>query len=72
MLCFFCHRIAIALLYADLVLFGNVELFSDVGENWLSDYIILNSDNQRVSYKCTYNDWIPANQEWHKFDCTLY
>ena len=44
----------------------------DGAENWLSDYIKLNSDNPRVKYICTYYDWIPADQEWYKFNCRLY
>ena len=51
--------------------FGNVVLFSDVGENWLSDYILLKSDNRRVKYICSYYDWIPADREWYKFNCRL-
>ena len=43
-------------------------------EGWLSDYVLLKSDNPRVKYKCTNHDWITKEQdeEWVSFDCRRY
>ena len=40
-------------------------------EYWKGDYIKLKSVTSRIVHVCTYDDWIPADQEWHQFSCQI-